>query len=253
MRYSTHHAHPNTEVALDCQLLYNSMHSKFSHCTFVLQFGGSHHCKIGNPTNPPFSFDKLDQSPVPQACLFEPQRRCFSKTLPSLVPWKWHKVQWWKTIPTARVSPRSPGWISGSLVTSLLVHPDVLLLPGNGQNSLQIPIPLYGHPEKDAHPKRQKSSSSNLDRTPKRAESQKKKKLSSADICEAQGFDKHPRKESTNRTNEVCDALVQMLIFLFISGVPYVSGLQASTLNHPQKVKPTKQPPPGGEAIDSSF
>lgn len=44
--------------------------------------------------------------------MFEPQRRCFSKTLPSLVPWKWHKVQWWKTIPTARASPRSPGWIS---------------------------------------------------------------------------------------------------------------------------------------------
>lgn len=50
---------------------------------------------------------------------------------------------------------------------------------------------LYGHPEKDAHPKRQKVIIFELRSNSKKANrSQKKKKthLSSADICEAQGF-----------------------------------------------------------------
>lgn len=44
-----------------------------------------------------------------------------------------------------------------SLVTSLLVHPDVLLLSGNGQNCLHIPIPSTATPKKMHIPKGKKS------------------------------------------------------------------------------------------------
>lgn len=152
MRYSTHHAYPNAEVALHCQLLYKIHAFILSHGTFVLQFGGSHYCKIGNPTcNPLFLLiNWINHQFLKLVCL---NRNADVSAKPYLH--SCHENDTRCNDGKRFQLHESPLGLPGesAFSSNVAACSDVLLLSGNGQNCLHIPIPSTATPKKMHIPK----------------------------------------------------------------------------------------------------